>query len=599
MVDPRWSKRWPAIGAILALLLLIAGAARARAVPSGPAGSLDGAAYVGGTDLDALDDATMGEKGELIGGGRTYSDDIDHFVRPDPQPTPASPRGKEGIVAKVARAGLAHGTGLSEAMGTERVRGPHGQAAAPRAAWTARFSAAAVEGAILGGREDDYVEGVARAVDGRIWVVGSTSSADFPIVNALQPEPGGGDAAAGDAFLARLSPDLTRIEYSSFLGGGDWEEGLAIGLAADGGPVVAGLTSSRDFPTRGGPGLAAPCAAGRGSACPDLFVARFAPDGRSLVWSTVLGGEALDVPEALAIDAAGRIVLAGVTVSRDFPVARAFQARISGGSCGGSARRDCDEAFVTVIEPDGGALAWSTFLGGRGDDRAHDVATDALGRVYLAGRSSSTDFPTASAFQARPGGGTCQGAVDRQPCGDAFVTAFDADGQRLHFSSYLGGRGDDTGFGLAVDDLGRVAIVGQTGSRDFPLRDPLQADFAGGETDAFFSVLDGAGALLASSYLGGPGDDAARAISAAGALAGGFAIAGEAGRGFPSFAPLPGFAGGDTDAFIGRIAVDAPAPVVTPTVPGAEPSPTPPGPTSTRPVFAPAAWAYLPFTSKH
>lgn len=583
------------VGAITLALAVTAQHARAR--PGGPADGMDTAGYVGGADADQLDDVSMGDDGQITGGGRTHSDDAEKFIRPEPTPPSKSPGDKDGIVARTfsqRRAGAA----ASSPGGSTRF---------------ARLARADVRVALLGGDADDYVNGTALAADGSVWVVGGTSSADFPVVGGAQPAPGGGNAEAGDAFLARLSSDLARIEYSTFFGGGAWDDGAGIALGPDGGPVIVGLTTSRDFPTRGGSGQDPPCVRGVRNACPDVFVARFTPDGRQVVWSMVLGGQAEDAPNDVAVDAVGRVILVGDTVSRDFPTIGALQARSAGGTCGGSLRRDCREAFVTAIQPDGTGLAWSTYLGGRGDDAGNTVA---LGRdgIVVAGRTTSTDFPTTAAFQPRPGGGTCQGAIDREPCGDAFVARLTPDGQRLLHGSYLGGRGDDEALGVAVDAAGRVAVIGKTGSRDFPLHAPIQGAFGGGTWDAFFTLLGESGAMVLGTYLGGTEDDVgtgvARSIGTGGAPPG-FAVSGSAGRGFPAFNPLTGYNGGDSDAFVGLIAIAAVAPTATPTPVAAtaaatappSPSPTatlaaPPTTPETRPTLAPRVWLYLPSTGR-
>jgi hypothetical protein len=574
-----------------AAIVVFGPSVRAR-LTDGSGWSLQNASYLGGLSQDELDDVTMYDidrelyGDEAVGAGRTYSDDRDRFIRPEPQPTPGAPlRGKEGLVSRL---GAAKRTTAS------------GQPASHLNSDAQADSIAA----LLGGTDDDVVNGVAVAQDGSIWVVGSTYSADFPLVKPLLPKPGGDGTDIDDAFIARLSPDLGQILYSTFLGGTAFEEGAAIALTADGSPVVVGQTGSADFPTQGGPGLAAPCSASP-TACPDVFVTKLSPDGQQIVWSTVFGGQGLDAALDVGLDAAGRVYITGHTVSPDFPVPGGLQARSAGGTCGGSPRRDCEEAFVTVLEADGGRLAWSTYLGGKGDDRGRSLAVDPAGNVYVTGRTGSTDFPTASAFQARSGGGTCMGVLERQPCTDAFLVSIDREGTRLRLASYLGGRSDDEGFGVALDALGRVAVIGQTASPNFPMQGALQPSLAGGASDAFFTVVDAAGAIAFSTFLGGAGVDEGHGVAALRGVDGtaaGFVIAGLAGRGFPSFQPLPDYAGGDSDAFVGHMVsgAAAPTPSPTPTPPAGEPATptsrpgTAPPPTATAGPLVVRSRVYLP-----
>ena len=152
-----------------------------------------------------------------------------------------------------------------------------------------------------------------------------------------------------------------------------------------------------------------------------------------------------------------------------------------------------DGSLPLVIDP---TLVYSTYLGGGGGDQAWGVAVDSAGQAYLAGFTTSTNFPTANALQAANGGFQ-----------DAFVAKLNASGTALVYSTYLGGGGGDQARAIAIDSAGNAYVTGFTGSTNFPVANPLQAAQGAGNTqDAFVTKLNAAGnALVYSTYLGGDG----------------------------------------------------------------------------------------------
>jgi hypothetical protein len=154
-----------------------------------------------------------------------------------------------------------------------------------------------------------------------------------------------------------------------------------------------------------------------------------------------------------------------------------------------------DRTRPLVIDP---VLAYSTYLGGSADESSLGIAVDSAGNAYVAGGTTSSDFPTTpGAYQT-----TCA------PCGVAFVTKLNADGSTLVYSTYLGGsNGGGSASGIAVDATGNAYVTGSTNSTDFPLVNPIQSTIGGG-IDAFVTKINAAGsALVYSTYLGGAGDD--------------------------------------------------------------------------------------------
>jgi uncharacterized protein (TIGR03437 family) len=150
--------------------------------------------------------------------------------------------------------------------------------------------------------------------------------------------------------------------------------------------------------------------------------------------------------------------------------------------------------------------AFATIFGGLGQDYASSLATDALGNIYVAGLTYSSDFPVTPLAAQTKFGGTC----------DAFVTKFGPDGAML-WSTYIGGILDDWATGVAVDGAGNVWVTGYTRSANFPLVNPIQGTLDNGASDdydAFVAKLDPTGSkLLYSTFLGGAGDDGAAGIA--------------------------------------------------------------------------------------
>jgi hypothetical protein len=211
-----------------------------------------------------------------------------------------------------------------------------------------------------------------------------------------------------------------------------------------------------------------------------------------LNYSTYLGGAGNEVAYGVAVDAVGRAYVTGYTTSLDLPATPgAYQATARGG---------VRDAFVARLNPLGTGFEYITYLGGSGDDLAYGVAVDAAGNAYVAGGTSSTDFPTtAGAYQRTYKGGAS----------DGFVAVLNAAGNALQYSTYLGGSGDDEIYGLALDASNQASVTGETNSTNFPVTaGAWRGSYGGGLSDAFVSRLNAAGtALVFSTYLGGSADE--------------------------------------------------------------------------------------------
>ncbi len=329
----------------------------------------------------------------------------------------------------------------------------------------------------FGGAAADSAAAVATHATGTV-VAGSTSSAEFPLLNTLQPQGGG-----TDAFVAKLTPIGTSLLYATYFGGAgnDAVRGVAVDTA--GAVFLTGDTASANLPTT------AALQGANGGGTTDAFVAKLNPAGTSFVYSTYLGGGAADSGAAIAVDGTGAAYVAG-RAGAGFPTAAPLQAAVGGGN----------DAFVAKVSAAGTALVFSTFLGGAGADEAFGIGVDGTGAAVVAGNTASTNFPTVAAARP-PGAGT-----------DAFAARLTPAGSALTYSTYLGGGGADTARAVTVDAGGSAVVAGDTASTDFPVLSAFQPALAG-ETDAFVTRITGAGALASSSYLGGSSSDQANGVA--------------------------------------------------------------------------------------
>jgi hypothetical protein len=396
--------------------------------------------------------------------------------------------GDMGMALAVDDAGNAYVTGMTSSTDfpTAHAFQPIGHAtpSAPDAfvAQLAPDGGSLVFATYLGGTGTDQANGIAVDPAGNVVVTGTTQSADFPTRNAIDATLSG----TTDAFVTELAAGGAALVYSTLLGGSSVDFGDAVAVDGAGTAYVAGGTQSADFPLKN--------PLRRFSGASDVFLAKLAPQGASLVYSTCLGGTGSEDPGGIALDSAGDVYVAGQTDSSDFPTARALYAAKSG-TIGGM------DAFVSELAPDGASLVFSTYFGGAGDEGVAGIGVDQDGRAYVTGATSSTDLPTRNPFEPSKTGFT-----------NAFVAAFAPSGTSLEYATYLGGTNYEQGHAIAVDRTGNAYVTGETFSTDFPTKDAIQpaldqpdaGDAGGFANDAFITKLDPTGsALVFSTYFGG------------------------------------------------------------------------------------------------
>jgi len=248
----------------------------------------------------------------------------------------------------------------------------------------------------LGGGLED--EGHAIAVDGsgNAYVTGFTSSSNFPTLNPYQTYQGG---YYYDVFVTKLNSSGNSLIYSTYLGGGNDDEGYGIAVDGGGNAYAMGYTYSSDFPTL------SPYQTYQGpSGYSDAFVTKLSSSGNSLMYSTYLSGGGGDYGRGIAVDGSGNAYVTGYTQSSNFPTLNPYQATLQG----------TQDAFVTKLSSSGNSLTYSTYLGGGDWDWGISIAIDGSGNAYVTGQTGSSDFPTLNPYQM------CQGCGYDSP--DAFVT---------------------------------------------------------------------------------------------------------------------------------------------------------------------------------
>lgn len=387
----------------------------------------------------------------------------------------------------------------------------------------------------LGGNADDFGNAIAVDASGSAYLTGHTTSTNFPSLNPIQSNSGG----SHDVFVTKLTPAGNALVYSTYLGGSFDDWGLGIALDGSANAYVTGWTRSPNFPT------ASPLQSSlRG--LQDVFLTKLNSTGSALVYSTYYGSTGDDAGSAIQVDSAGYACLTGY-------------ATITGGF---------KSLLVIKVNPAGTSVTNATQLGRNTVGQA--IAVDGSGKIWVAGSTLSTEFPTKNPLPYPTNSGCVILKIDAPPLGSTsvlfstyfgaadnptnpfaiavdadgdvyltgytlstqfpiknaiqsvrpspnlevgFITRIKADGSDLVYSTYLGGNGGDRGMGIALDGSRNVLVTGRTSSTNFPTANALQATNAG-SYDAFICKVNPTGsAFVYSTYLGGGSFDVGNGIA--------------------------------------------------------------------------------------
>lgn len=414
-------------------------------------------------------------------------------------------------------------------------------------------------GSFFGELSSDYIRDIALDSAGNIYVAGYTYSKNLG---------GHPNAVKGlsDAFVAKLNPAGSALQWITYLGGNNHEEGYALAVS-DSAVWITGYTDSKDFPTtdnafqRNFGGFY------------DVLLARLEPTTGAINYSTYIGldrqdegrdiamdqqgnvyltglnnstnvlavkvtGEAnpqvlysvqwgddygQDIGYGIAVDGAGNAYITGMTENAPsgstFPIKEGALQSVCAPYKYSNGSADCStDAFLSILNAEGNALIYSSLIGGGGGydsnggdlgsgrDEGRGIALDAQGNIYLTGGTYALDFPTVNAaYENYP---------DATNMGDGWAMKLTPDGKTILYSTYLGGDSDDEGQRVVTDGSGNAYVLGWSRSNDFPTLNALQDNlgkergicFSGSSVracyDSTLTKLNSNGGVVWSTYFG-------------------------------------------------------------------------------------------------
>ncbi|WP_371804301.1 SBBP repeat-containing protein [Candidatus Lokiarchaeum ossiferum] len=332
---------------------------------------------------------------------------------------------------------------------------------------------------LFGGTDFEMPTDIVVDDEGFIYIVGTTNSTDFPTTfNAILPIYGGND----DCFLVKISPDASKIIFSTYIGGSAHDEARFVAVDPNGYIYVVGQTKSTNFP------ITSNAYDQTFNGITDVFICKINPDGMTMSYSTYIGTSQGDYPTAMDVDEFGQVFIAGGTWSSSYPTTLgAFDESFNGVS----------DMFLTQINQDGSDLVYSTFIGGSAMEYASSLyLVDEC--VYVGGYTESSNFPiTSGTFQNTYAGNQ-----------DCIFFKLNLTDSVLDFSTYIGGTGSDWLNQIIVDGQENIFITVGTYSSDFPSTgEGYQASSNGNGDMAILKFDPHAVSLLNSTFIGGMGLD--------------------------------------------------------------------------------------------
>ena len=400
----------------------------------------------------------------------------------------------------------------------------------------------------LGGSADDVVHGLAVDTAGNAYVAGYTDSPNFPTTNSLYKtisgtvNPGVGYYPL-DAFVAELNPGGSNLIYSTYLGGSEADGAYGIAVDSAGNAYVTGVTFSTNFPATNAIHYRL---AGKTNtvldhlACTNsvyynanAFIAKIGSGGTNLVYSSYFGGNNYDFGRSIAVDSSNCVYVTGFTASTNFPATNAVVQQLvstngvgtnqviitntiwNGSLLNGSTNHSSSyDAFVAKFDSTGTNLIYSTYLGGTNNDEAYSIAVDSQGAAYVAGWTTSTNFPNTAVDSLYSG-------LLNSPVGSLVTNVFltkitnnvttNGTFAGIACSTVFGGSSVDIGYGVALSAAADfVFVAGSASSTNFPAFSVpgLMRMTNSGGSDAFVAAFETSAFIpVYSVCLGGTRDD--------------------------------------------------------------------------------------------
>jgi len=332
---------------------------------------------------------------------------------------------------------------------------------------------------LIGGSGTKNTRGIAVDSDGNAFIIGYTSSSDYPVTAGTSDETHNGGGY--DAFISKINSTGTSLVYSTFIGGTGSDSALDFKIDDNGNAYLTGYVASSDFPVTSGAYDETFNEGGQ-----DSYLLKLNSLGNGIIYSTYIGGTGSDTGYGVDLDPSGNVYVTGETNSTDFPT--------TSGAYNESSNGDTD-CYVLKINTDGTTLLYATLIGGGSWEGSPSIDVDSSGNAYIAGTTNSTNFPvTTGAYDETNNGGY-----------EVFATKLNATGSSLIYSTYFGGSGNDNGYKILLDASGNAYVSGSTISSNFPTtQGAFDETYNGPAHDGFVLKLNSSGSdLMYSTFLGG------------------------------------------------------------------------------------------------
>ncbi len=329
----------------------------------------------------------------------------------------------------------------------------------------------------FGGSANDYASSIAINNSEVAFLLGTTSSIDFPLsASPIDNTLDGTD----DLFIVAINTSTGTLDYSSYFGGDEIESGLSIQLDDLGDIYFCGYTNSTTYPTVNP--LSDTYNGGFSSG--DIFVTKLDATGSTILFSTYIGGTADEIGLSLSLDNSKNIYVTGFTMSHDFPVKSVIDESFN----------ETIDAYLLCIDASGDSLIYSTYLGGLKSDFGSSVEVDPYGYAFVTGNTQSNNFPIKNGFDEIFNGSN-----------DVFLTSIAPNGDSIIYSTFFGGSDFESSYGICLDSENNATIIGYTDSDDFPTLNAMY-DTTIGNNDIYIARFDFTSPICIDSDNDGFGD---------------------------------------------------------------------------------------------